>query len=249
MTRPEQDNLPGHAYQRLAEDLRTALFEGRFKVGERMPTEAELAEMYGVHRQTVRRAFHDLVADGLVARIPGRGTFPTSFATRDHYVRSIGNIEDLQAFVGTEMELLHQIELRTDEEAAGRLGLQSKVVAAIALRRLYEGVPFGFTRVYLPPNLGLLLAESESLPTKGPGTVIGALAKLIPETIAGANQNITAVPVPADIAPLIDYETDQPCLRAERTYFDTTGTPIEVAVSFYNPHRYVYRLQMRRRTT
>jgi GntR family transcriptional regulator len=249
MTRPEQDKVPGHAYQRLAEDLRTALFEGRFKVGERMPTEAELAEMYGVHRQTVRRAFHDLVADGLVARIPGRGTFPTSFATRDHYVRSIGNIEDLQAFVGTEMELLHQIELRTDEEAAGRLGLQSKVVAAIALRRLYEGVPFGFTRVYLPPNLGLRLAESESLPTKGPGTVIGALAKLIPETIAGANQNITAVPVPADIAPLIDYETDQPCLRAERTYFDTTGTPIEVAVSFYNPHRYVYRLQMRRRTT
>src|SRR5215212_1849188 len=233
MTGFEQENLPTHAYQRLAEDLRMALFEGRFKVGERMPTEAELAEMYGVHRQTVRRAFHDLVADGLVARIPGRGTFPTNFATRGHYVRSIGNIEDLQAFVGTEMELLQQIELRSDEEAAGRLGLQSKVIAAIALRRLYEGVPFGFTHVYLPPSLGLRLAESESLPTKGPGTVIGALAKLIPETIAA----------------LIDYEADQPCLRAERTYFDTTGTPVEVAVSFYNPNHYVYRLQMRRRTT
>jgi GntR family transcriptional regulator len=249
MTGSEQENLPAHAYQRLAEDLRMALFEGRFKGGERMPTEAELAETYGVHRQTVRRAFHDLVADGLVARIPGRGTFSTNFATRGHYVRSIGNIEDLQAFVGTEMELLQQIELRPDAEAAGRLGLQSKVVAAIALRRLYEGVPFGFTHVYLPPSLGLRLAESESLPAKGPGTVIGALAKLIPDTIAGANQIITAVPVPADIAPLIDYEADQPCLRTERTYFDTTGTPIEVALSYYNPNHYAYRLQMRRRTT
>ena len=248
MTGSDQENLPAHAYQRLAEDLRAALFDGRFKVDERMPTEAELAEMYGVHSQTVRRAFHDLVADGLVARIPGRGTFPTNFATRGHYVRSIGNIEDLQAFVGTEMELLQQIELRPDAEAAGRLGLQSKVVAAIALRRLYEGVPFGFTHVYLPPNLGLRLAESESLPTKGPGTVIGALAKLIPETVAGANQIITAVPVPADIAPLIDYEAGQPCLRTERTYFDTTGTPIEVALSYYNPNHYAYRLQMRRRT-
>ena len=248
MTGSDQENLPAHAYQRLAEDLRAALFDGRFKVGERMPTEAELAEMYGVHRQTVRRAFHDLVADGLVARIPGRGTFPTNFATRGHYVRSIGNIEDLQAFVGTEMELLQQIELRPDAEAAGRLGLQSKVVAAIALRRLYEGVPFGFTHVYLPPKLGLRLAESESLPTKGSGTVIGALAKLIPETVAGANQIITAVPVPADIAPLIDYEAGQPCLHTERTYFDTTGTPIEVALSYYNPNHYAYRLQMRRRT-
>jgi GntR family transcriptional regulator len=249
MTGAGQENLPTHAYQRLEEDLRMALFDGRFKVGERMPTEAELAEMYGVHRQTVRRAFHDLVADGLVARIPGRGTFSTNFATRGHYVRSIGNIEDLQAFVGTEMELLQQIELRPDAEAAGRLGLQSKVVAAIALRRLYEGVPFGFTHVYLPPSLGLRLAESESLPAKGPGTVIGALAKLIPDTIAGANQIITAVPVPTDIAPLIDYEADQPCLRTERTYFDTTGTPIEVALSYYNPNHYAYRLQMRRRTT
>jgi GntR family transcriptional regulator len=249
MTGSEQENLPAHAYQRLAEDLRMALFEGRFQGGERMPTEAELAETYGVHRQTVRRAFHDLVADGLVARIPGRGTFSTNFATRGHYVRSIGNIEDLQAFVGTEMELLQQIELRPDAEAAGRLGLQSKVVAAIALRRLYEGVPFGFTHVYLPPSLGLRLAESESLPAKGPGTVIGALAKLIPDTIAGANQIITAVPVPTDIAPLIDYEADQPCLRTERTYFDTTGTPIEVALSYYNPNHYAYRLQMRRRTT
>ena len=249
MTGSEQNNLPTHAYQRLAEDLRITLFEGRFKVGERMPTEAELAEMYGVHRQTVRRAFHDLVADGLVARIPGRGTFPTNFATRGHYVRSIGNIEDLQAFVGTEMELLQQIELRSDAEAAGRLGLQSKVIAAIALRRLYDGVPFGFTHIYLPPNLGVRLAESELLPPKGPGTVIGVLAKLIPESIAGANQIITAVPVPADIAPLIDYEADQPCLRTERTYFDTTGTPIEVALSYYNPNHYAYRLQMRRRTT
>src|SRR5215203_5046851 len=143
MTRsgPNRRVMPAH--QRVSEDLRLALEEGRFRAGERMPTEAELAERYGVHRQTVQRAFHDLVADGLVARIPGRGTFPTNFATRGHYVRSIGNIEDLQAFVGTEMELLQQIELRSDAEAAGRLGLQSKVVAAIALRRLYEGVPFG----------------------------------------------------------------------------------------------------------
>ena len=52
MTGSDQENLPAHAYQRLAEDLRAALFDGRFKVGERMPTEAKLAEMYGVHRQT-----------------------------------------------------------------------------------------------------------------------------------------------------------------------------------------------------
>lgn len=237
------------AHQRLSEDLRVALEEGRFKTGERMPTEVDLAEKYGVSRQTVRRAFQDLVGEGLVYRVAGRGTFPTNFSQQRHYVRSIGAIEDLQAFAGTEMELLQRIELIVEEEAARILELPSKVVAALALRRLYEDAPFGLTHVYLPPELGQRLAESEALPTKGIGTVIGTLESLMPGTIAGANQVITAVKTPPDVAPLIDHEAGEPCLRADRTYFDTEGTPVELATSFYNPERYAYRLQMRRRTT
>ena len=248
MTHSEQGRRAVPAHQRLSDDLRLALSEGRFDAGERMPTEAELAEAYGVHRQTVRRAFQDLVAEGLVYRVQGRGTFPTDFSAHGHYVRSIGDIEDLQAFVGTEMELLQRIELMPEEEAAGRLKLQSKVVAALALRRLYEDRPFALTHVYLSPSLGQRLAESEALPVKGPGTVIGTLEKLMPGSIAGAEQIITAVSAPPDVAPLIDYEAGQPCLRAERIYFDTTGAPVELAISFYNPERYAYRLQMRRRT-
>lgn len=247
--RSEQRRQTAPAHQRLSEDLRLALEEGRFKMGERMPTEVELAETYGVSRQTVRRAFQDLVGEGLVYRVAGRGTFPTNFSQQRHYVRSIGAIEDLQAFAGTEMELLQRIELIVEEEAALRLELPSKVVAALALRRLYEDAPFGLTHVYLPPELGQRLAESEALPTKGIGTVIGTLESLLPGTIAGANQVITAVSTPPDVAPLIDYEAGRPCLRADRTYFDTEGTPVELATSFYNPERYSYRLQMRRRTT
>lgn len=247
MTNLEKGRRDMPAHQRLSEDLRSALEEGRFKAGERMPTEAELAEKYGVHRQTVRRAFQDLVAEGLVYRIAGKGTFPSNISTRGHYVRSIGAIEDLQAFPGTEMELLQRIELIPEEEAASSLELQSKVVAALALRRLYEDVPFGLTHVYLPPELGQRLAEAEVLPIKGPGTVIGALEGLIPGTIAGANQVISATATPPDVAPLIDYEANQPCLRAERLYFDLEGNPVELAISFYNPDRYAYRLQMRRR--
>ncbi len=230
-------------------DLRSALEEGRFSDGGRMPTEAELAEKYGMSRQTVRRAFQDLVAEGLVYRVPGRGTFPSDFLRDGHYVRSIGAIEDLQAFAGTEMELLRGIELVSDQDVANRLELPSSGVAVLVLRRLYEGAPFGLTRVYLPPGLGQRLAESEALPERGPGTVIGTLEEFVPGSIAGANQVITAVPAPAEVAPQIDYEAGQPCLRAERTYFDNQGTPVELAITFYNPDRYAYRLQMRRRAT
>lgn len=249
MTSPKPPRRATPAHQRLSDDLRTALEEDRFQGEKPLPTEAELARTYGVSRQTVRRAFQDLVAEGLVYRVAGRGTFPINFSKHGRYVRSIGAIEDLESFAGTEMELLQGIELIPEEDAARRLNLPSKVVAELVLRRLYEDVPFSLTHVYLPPKLGHRLAESEALPTKGLGTVVGTLESLMPGTVAGANQVITAVPAPPDVAPLIDYEVGQPCLRVERTYFDTEGTPVELAISFYNPDRYAYRLQIRRRTT
>ena len=247
MTPSEQERHSTPAHQRLSEDLRSALEEGRFRAGERMPNEDQLAEKYGVSRQTVRRAFQDLVSEGLVYRVPGKGTFPSNFSRQGHYLRSIGTIEDLQAFAGSEMELLQRIELRSDEEAARRLELPSKVVAVLALRRLYEELPFGLTHIYLPPHLGQRLAEDEAVPTKRFGTVIGNLERFLVKPIAGVNQIITSASAPPDVAPLIDYEAGQHCLRIERTYFNTDGTPIELAISFYNPDRYTYQIQMRRR--
>lgn len=249
MPSSEQEHSSTPVHQRLSEDLRSALAEGRFKAGERMPTEAELAERYGVSRQTVRRAFQDLVSEGLVYRVPGKGTFPSSFPRPGHYLRSIGTVEDLQAFAGSEMELLQRIELRSDEEAAHRLELPSKVVAVLALRRLYEDLPFGLTHIYLPPHLGQRLAEDDALPLRGPGTVISHLERFLLKPIAGVNQIITSAPAPPDVAPLIDYEAGQHCMRIERTYFSTDGTPIELAISFYNPDLYTYQIQMRRRAT
>lgn len=248
MSEFEREDRGKPAYQRLSADLRAALKERRFGEGESMPTEARLAEEYGVSRQTVRRAFQDLVAEGLVYRIPGKGTFATEFSRDGHYLGQIGTIEDLAAFAGTEMEMIQPVELKTDAEAASLLGLPSRAVAAVVLKRFYEGVPFGLSRIYLPPELGMRLVEAEALPTRGDATVIGTIERSMNRTVAGASQVITSVPMPKDVAPLIDAEADEASLRVQRLYFDDQGTPVELAVSYYNPRRYSYRLEMRRRT-
>src|SRR5204863_9457949 len=58
--------------------LRRDLQSGRWKHGDRMPTEAELVETFGVSRITVARAMRDLQAAGLVKRRAGSVTFATS---------------------------------------------------------------------------------------------------------------------------------------------------------------------------
>lgn len=63
--------MPG--YRDIAAELRAALERGEFPPGARIPTEAELAERYGVARETVSRALRLLRSEGLLATSPFRG--------------------------------------------------------------------------------------------------------------------------------------------------------------------------------
>ena len=233
------------AYRRLSAILRSAIEEGYFRDGERLPTEAELGREHGVSRHTVRQAFQNLVADGLVYRVPGQGTFVTGFSKRGRYLRLMGSLEEIMSWTGTEMDVLDPVELKEDPVAAARLELPSEVVAALVVRRLFEGLPFVVTRIYLPPEPAKRMRD-EGLPANGSGTVIGTLERFISLPVAGVSQDITAVPAPADVSAIIDCQPGGAILHAERLYHDANGTPVEFAVSHYNPRRYSYRLQMRR---
>ena len=236
------------AYRRLSAVLRSAIEEGHFGEGERLPTEAELGKEHGVSRHTVRQAFQNLVADGLVYRVPGRGTFVTSLSRRGRYLRLMGTLEEIMSWPGTEMEVLDPVELREEPGAAASLELSnSEEVATLVVRRLYEGVPFVVTHVYLPPQPGKRMRD-EGLPANGPGTVIGTIERFISSPVTGVGQDIVAIPAPADVSAMIDCQPDEAILRAERLYRDANGAPVEFAVSHYNPRRYSYRLEMQRST-
>jgi GntR family transcriptional repressor for pyruvate dehydrogenase complex len=57
--------------------VETALLDGRFGVGARLPSERVMASQYGVSRNTVREAISRLAARGLVRSRPGAGVFVT----------------------------------------------------------------------------------------------------------------------------------------------------------------------------
>src|SRR5690606_9243445 len=59
-------------YLEIAESLREQL--GGYREGEYLPPEAALAESFQVNRHTLRRAVDELIAEGRVLRLKGRGT-------------------------------------------------------------------------------------------------------------------------------------------------------------------------------
>jgi GntR family transcriptional regulator len=64
-----------HVWAQVADDMRNDITAGKLPPGAKMPTELELAEQYGVARNTVRRAVAELVSENLLIVMRGRGTF------------------------------------------------------------------------------------------------------------------------------------------------------------------------------
>jgi GntR family transcriptional regulator of arabinose operon len=67
--------LPNHKYRDILEKIQEEINAGRYKPGQRLPSETELVRRYGASRMTVFRAMHELQAMGLVVRRVGSGTF------------------------------------------------------------------------------------------------------------------------------------------------------------------------------
>jgi GntR family transcriptional regulator, transcriptional repressor for pyruvate dehydrogenase complex len=60
-------NVPS-AYQAVSRELRRSIVSGNLKPGDQLPSEAELAEQFGVNRSTVREGIRQLENDGFVRR-------------------------------------------------------------------------------------------------------------------------------------------------------------------------------------
>ncbi|WP_313362645.1 GntR family transcriptional regulator [Microbacterium sp.] len=111
----------------LHEQVRSLLMReidvGTYAEGERLPSEPELCERFGVSRITVRRAVADLEGLGIVRRQQGRGTF---VAPRREVIgaMTLGGFADTVVADGVKSRRIMRAETTpADEKRARRLGV------------------------------------------------------------------------------------------------------------------------------
>src|SRR5262249_33202344 len=152
----------GTLYSQTAEVLRSRIAQNMWKQGDRLPSETQLCEEFGVSSITMRRAVATLVAEGLLVRLQGKGTFVSS----DHTI--VQGPPELTSFT-QDMRArgwrasARVLSLRT-ERASGRiatkLGLSSGALVSVISRvRLADGQPVAIQTAHLP---GLLFPGLET---------------------------------------------------------------------------------------
>jgi GntR family transcriptional regulator len=203
--------------------------------GTPVPPERELAQRYATSRTTVRQALAELVIEGRLLRMQGKGTF-VAMPKVAQMLELSSYTEGMRAQgLHPQTNILDTNYIGADDELAALLGIRpGSRVLRIHRLRLADGEPMSVDASHLSarrfPGLRRSLERHPSL--------YEALRTDYGVEIAEAQETIeTGLADPRD-ARLLGVDVGMPLLLLSRQAFDQEGTPVEWAQSRYRGDRY-----------
>jgi len=155
------DVLPETAarWAQIAAELRADIAAGRCAPGTRLPNEVQLAQRFDVHRHTLRQAVRQLVHEGHLRVVQGRGTFVRELVL-DYALKRRTRLSENLAEAGEKArrELLHHgVQPAGEWAAALRLPVHGRV-ELLHTRATVRGRPIGLsiTAYPLPRCAGMI---------------------------------------------------------------------------------------------
>lgn len=147
-------------HQQLKAIILKSIGSGEWPPHSQIASERELCERYNVSRTTTRKVLSDLIHDGVVYTVSGKGTFVSEHRLRQELKPLVGFTQDLRdqgVEVNSQVNVFERIE--ADESLAAHLKIRP-FAAVIKLRRCrFAGEqPLAIQTTYLPEHLcpGLL---------------------------------------------------------------------------------------------
>ena len=237
------------AYRQILDTLRERISRGDYPVGERMPTDEALMLEFGVCRYTARAAVQVLVADDVVRRFRGKGSFVVATPETSGQW-ALNSLDDL-----IDHSFAHTVRIRAKgfvtagqaPEAAKAFGLagDEPIFRLVAVRE-GDGAPYTYSEIFLPTDV------AERLPQRSlTGAIQGAVIRMIERhcgvPVAHALQVASAAAANPEIARLLDLPEGTPLLLLERTYASRDGRVLQFARVYCRSDRYRQTVEFRRR--
>jgi len=151
-------------YHRVKEIILARIADGTWPPGSLLPAEPGLCREFGVSRITVRKAISDLVHEGKIQTVQGKGTFVAKPKVGERFVqRAFGIFDDMeQRGLRLTTEVLRQEVIRAPDEIAASLGLRlGERVHVIVRLRSVEGEKILISTTYIPEVLCPGLAHED----------------------------------------------------------------------------------------
>lgn len=238
-------NIPIPLYYQLKEILLEYIQHA--ESGRDFPTEAELCEQFDISRPTVRQAINELVVEGYLQRIKGKGTFIAGPKIKQDFLIGLQSFtEEMQSKGFTPTTKVLTLETSPcDDKVSNALNIPTgSEVIHLKRLRFANNVPIVLVATYLPaaklPNILAQDFENESLYhiiEKNYGYVIARATRVLEARVAGEDE-----------AELFGIKEGDPIQFIETIAYLDDGAPIEYSLAEYRGDKseFIYELKKQR---
>lgn len=229
----------------VAQALSSEIQGGKYKVGDRLPSEPELSQRFGVSRHTVRAALRTLNQQGLVSSQQGIGTQVQETRLESRYSHSFSSAEDLlQYATTTRVQEIDREEIAVDAALAAQFGC--KPGEHWWRIRTVRSEPSGrsvvaYSEIHIPLAFGAVLDET----AKSRQPIFALIEKRFHETIVEIRQDIAVIAaMQPDESTWLKVPPGSPGMEITRRYFGRNGRVLEVARSVHPSDKFKYSMRV-----
>ncbi len=228
-------------YRRFHQTVARRIAGAEWVPGDALPGELELARLYGIAPGTVRKAVDELVADGLIERRHGSGTF----VRRSNFDHAMTRFFLFRDDAGRQMVPESRIISRTIVPAtaalAERLGLRrGEKLIRIVRHRHWEGAARLLEDIFLP--LTRFRAILDRAPDEIGPLLYPAYQRFCGELVCFIEEEITVVNASPEDASMLRLEPGDAVVNVERLARDAARRPLEWRRSRGETRRFRYRV-------
>lgn len=229
-------------YVLISNDIRDKIMTGVYAINEQLPSEKEMCVDYGVSKMTIKRALDILVAEGLVIKRRGSGTFVKDLGESQmkhiHMANQFRGMSAMNQDKAISSNVLNFSVRTASPEIASQLNVtEDSFIYDVYRVRLVDGEPRVIEQTYMPidviPSLKMEHVQSSIY------NYIESELKLV---IQSAHRTVSVRKATDFEAEKLGLEKGDPVAVAEQVGYLNTGEAFELSTSV---HRYdFYAVQM-----
>jgi len=207
---------------------------GRYGIGDRLPSEPELSQRFGVSRHTVRVALRTLQQLGLVASQQGLGTLVLETRLVSHYSHAFNSAQDLlQYATTTKVRIISSTEVLVDTRMAQLFGCKPGEhwwKLQTVRSEPAGGEVVAYSEIHIPLAFGAVLNESN----RSGQPIFALIEKRFALEISEIRQEITCIQkISNEVALHLKVARGAPAMQITRVYLDANKRVLEVARSLH----------------
>ncbi|MBL8132288.1 MAG: GntR family transcriptional regulator [Anaerolineae bacterium] len=230
-------------YIQVKDVIRGRIRDGTWSPGDRLPSEAEMCDLFTVSRTVVRQALQDLIHEGLIKRRKGKGSFVAAGKISEQLVQKLtGFYQDMvEQGLQPVTQVLKQHVVAASPVVAGYLKLEPGTpVIEVERVRSVQNVPIVVVTTYLPYNLCPNLVTDDL----NNQSLYALLENRYQITITRGRRTIQAVLAEGQEAKLLEVSKGAPLFRLDSISYLSDGTAVEYYFAYHRGDRSQFEVEL-----